>query len=488
MIIHHHRRGSAALVCAAAAGVLLIVGAVAPIVIAQSQIPSAWNGVYSAEQAKRGEALYRQACGNCHGATLAGGVRAPAVGGPAFVPRWSNRPLSELLDYMQAQMPVNSPGGFTRHQNADILAYLLQKSGATEGTKDVWFDGPEGKAPLRHSADYGKVATVSTKRAEPFYTLVQAERGRILFSRRCGYCHAADPKLSTPKDLVSPMPATFAGHFIERVVNDKVVYPNALALFSKLQSMPGTNTKSISDQERVDIIAYILQANGLPAGEEELPTNTDAMRLMMLNEPGFERIFNGKDFSGWNIFLGYQCQPGPAGCGKHEPGDVLRVENETIVCECNVHGYIYTDKKYRNFTLRLDTRYERPAYYAPEDDDELYSGGSGYLIHADVEAPGYPRAVEVEGRHRDILEFVAFGSNGLEAGEVDLAAKRRSIRPLGQWNSIEITSKDGDMHAKMNGVPVSSFKSKAWDKDGHIVFQSQGAKIYWRNIRIRVEP
>jgi mono/diheme cytochrome c family protein len=486
MTVHHPRR-SAGLLLIAASAIALMAAALAPIVTAQTPLPSTWNGLFSAEQARRGEALYKQSCGNCHGGALTGGVRAPAVGGPAFVARWSTRQLPELLDYMQAQMPVNSPGGFSRHQNADILAYMLEKSGATAGSKDLWFDGPEGKVPMRRSADYGKVAMASNKRAEAFYTAVQAERGRILFTRRCGYCHSNDPKLSTPKDLVQPMPATFAGHFIERVVNDKVVYPNALMLFSKLQSMPGTNTKNISDQERVDIMAYILSANGLPAGNEELPVNTDAMRLMMLNEPGFERIFNGKDFSGWNIFLGYQCQPGPEGCAKHEPGDVLRVENQAIVCECNVHGYIYTDKKYRNFTLRLDTKYERPAYWTSEDDDELFSGGSGYLIHADVEAPGYPRAVEVEGRHRDILEFVAFGSGGLELGQADMAAKRRAIRPLGEWNAIEITSKDGNMQAKMNGVPMASLNSKAWDKDGHIVFQSQGAKIYWRNIRIRVD-
>src|SRR5262245_18955887 len=99
---HYHHRRPAALVWAAASVIALIAAAVAPIVTAQTSVPAAWNGVYSAQQAKRGEALYKQACGNCHGGTLTGGVRAPAVGGPAFVARWNGRQLPHLLDYMQA--------------------------------------------------------------------------------------------------------------------------------------------------------------------------------------------------------------------------------------------------------------------------------------------------------------------------------------------------------------------------------------------------
>ena len=74
-----------------------------------------------------------------------------------------------------------------------------------------------------------------------------------------------------------------------------------------------------------------------------------------------------------------------------------------------------------------------------------------------------------------------------ELGEIDLEAKRRAIRPLGQWNTIEISSKDGHVQTRLNGVPVSSVTTELYDYAGHIVFQIQGAKMYWRNIRIRVD-
>ena len=38
---------------------------------------SVWDGVYTEEQAKRGNPLYQQECANCHGSQLNGGEAAP---------------------------------------------------------------------------------------------------------------------------------------------------------------------------------------------------------------------------------------------------------------------------------------------------------------------------------------------------------------------------------------------------------------------------
>src|SRR6476659_6262573 len=65
-----------------------------------------WNPTYSEAQAKRGEKLYGENCIACHGADLRGGDRAPALAGAAFTDRWSTRPLADLLEYAQVQMPL----------------------------------------------------------------------------------------------------------------------------------------------------------------------------------------------------------------------------------------------------------------------------------------------------------------------------------------------------------------------------------------------
>src|SRR5205823_1236731 len=121
------------------------------------------------------------------------------------------------------------------------------------------------------------------------------------------------------------------------IVNGKRVYPSVYVLYSKFQSMPGTDTRSITNQNRVDIAAYVLQANGYPAGSTEIPVNAAMMQLMNLNEEGFEPIFNGKDFSGLRFTFVNRDQPPPG---------LLWIENGVLGCECNLHGEWQSTKRY----------------------------------------------------------------------------------------------------------------------------------------------
>jgi len=86
---------------------------------------SVWDGVYTEEQAKRGEALYEKQCSACHGDKLAGRESAPPLTGGAFLSNWNGLPLSDLFERVRRTMPQNAPGKLSRQQNADILAYVL---------------------------------------------------------------------------------------------------------------------------------------------------------------------------------------------------------------------------------------------------------------------------------------------------------------------------------------------------------------------------
>ena len=194
----------------------------------------------------------------------------------------------------------------------------------------------------------------------------------------------------------------------------------------------------------------------------------------MINEPGFEPVFNGEDFAGIKFVLGPRCKPAPFGCAKTEPGNVLWVENGTIACACHVHGYWYTEERYLDFTLRFDYRFERPPHW--EGDDELFAGGSGYLLFAaDVLVTGFPRSLEIEGRHWDLLDVYAIGGSAEWTGDVE--ARRRAMNPLGEWNAIEIVSRNGQVRNYLNGTLVSTVTEHNYTEPGHIAFQSQGARI-----------
>jgi S-disulfanyl-L-cysteine oxidoreductase SoxD len=96
---------------------------------------TAKDGVYSDAQARRGQALYKDRCAACHGATLGGG-NAPPLAGDAFIAVWGG-PLSDLVDKIQNTMPQDDPGKLTRQQAADIVAHMLQASKFPAGRTDL---------------------------------------------------------------------------------------------------------------------------------------------------------------------------------------------------------------------------------------------------------------------------------------------------------------------------------------------------------------
>jgi mono/diheme cytochrome c family protein len=92
---------------------------------AQSPARSVWDGVFTEDQAKRGEALSNRSCARCHGAALVGGEAAPALTGENFLANWDGQTAGDLFDRIRKTMPQDKPGTLTPQVNADILAYIL---------------------------------------------------------------------------------------------------------------------------------------------------------------------------------------------------------------------------------------------------------------------------------------------------------------------------------------------------------------------------
>jgi len=92
-----------------------------------------WDGVYTEEQASRGEKVYTDHCAQCHGDTLGGVEAAPALTGPAFYATWEGETLNALFERIRTSMPQDAPGSLSRAQNADLLTYMLRVGGYPAG-------------------------------------------------------------------------------------------------------------------------------------------------------------------------------------------------------------------------------------------------------------------------------------------------------------------------------------------------------------------
>lgn len=121
------------LACAMVVGLAATIGYSASAQQAKTQ----WDGIYTAEQATRGDAVYVEKCSSCHGAELNGGEMAPGLIGGEFTANWNDLSIGDLFERMRISMPQNNPGSLSRQQNADVLAYLLSKANYPAGTTEM---------------------------------------------------------------------------------------------------------------------------------------------------------------------------------------------------------------------------------------------------------------------------------------------------------------------------------------------------------------
>src|SRR5262245_3394403 len=116
--------------------VLIISGFVVSVAaaLAAQETRSVNEGVYTADQAKKGEALYKEQCSACNGDNLEGSGPMPPLAGKDFPANWTGKTVGDLYEKAQTTMPATAPGTLTPEQAADIVAYMLSKDNYPTGS------------------------------------------------------------------------------------------------------------------------------------------------------------------------------------------------------------------------------------------------------------------------------------------------------------------------------------------------------------------
>jgi mono/diheme cytochrome c family protein len=112
---------------------------------ANQETRSVWDGVYTTEQAKRGQEVYGNHCSTCHGAKLEGAEEAPSLAGKGFLEGWDGLPVGALFEKTRKKMPRDNPGQLSRQQYLDVIAYLLSANKFPDGQAEL----PQDLEPLK---------------------------------------------------------------------------------------------------------------------------------------------------------------------------------------------------------------------------------------------------------------------------------------------------------------------------------------------------
>lgn len=96
-----------------------------------------WDGVYTEEQAVRGEAVYQDQCTFCHLDDLMGDAFATPLIADAFTLRWEGGTLGDLMIVTQVTMPADQPNTLSTEQVADVIAFLLKMNEYPAGDEEL---------------------------------------------------------------------------------------------------------------------------------------------------------------------------------------------------------------------------------------------------------------------------------------------------------------------------------------------------------------
>lgn len=186
---------------------------------------------------------------------------------------------------------------------------------------------------------------------------------------------------------------------------------------------------------------------------------------------GFESVFNGKDFDGW--------------AGRIENYEVI---DGAIVCKPKKGGVIYTRGEYGDHVIRLE--YKLP----PAGNNGLAIRYPGGTAHAATEAMCELQILDDTDPKYSKLD--PRQANASAYGMVP--AHRGYLRPVGEWNFMEVTAKGSMLKVELNGTrildtdlsKVSEFKDNTphpgKDRiEGHFGFAGHNDPVAFRNIQIK---
>jgi len=225
----------------------------------------------------------------------------------------------------------------------------------------------------------------------------------------------------------------------------------------------------------------------LPALSQKIPPHKAAIVL-----------FDGKDLNHFDTFLKTKGL-------NSDPEHIFQVENGILHISGKEMGYIITKDSYRDFYLRAEFKWGEGTF--GEREGKARDSGILYNIQGDQKV--WPRSIEfqiTEGGTGDFWMTDGAALTGRDgkrvtgppggAMKIDHFGKGPSEnvvgfrdkvgeleKPHGEWNVLELVTHGNDVKQYVNGK-LANEGTDPFPAEGKILFQSEGAEVYFRNMKL----
>ena len=209
-------------------------------------------------------------------------------------------------------------------------------------------------------------------------------------------------------------------------------------------------------------------------------------------------LFNGSDLSQFDTFI--------RGRGLNsDPEHIFQVEDGLIHISGHDMGYIITKRSFHRFYLRADFKWGTGTF----GERTGQARDSGILYNIQGEQKVWPRSIEFQIKEGETGDFwltdgaAITGSDGkrvtgppgsaLNVGHIDKGPEKNVVgfrnssgeleNPHGDWNTLEVIVEDKVVRQYVNGK-LANVGTDPFPTEGRILFQSEGAEVFFRNIQI----
>ena len=216
---------------------------------------------------EQGQQLYQANCALCH--------RDSGAGDPPTFPalRGSDQlqdPVRIVRSIRLGRERMPSFPGLTAEELSSLANYVRDEWG--NGTPTVTTE--EAAGVLEGLEEAGPMVSVW----DGVFTEAQANRGQAVYEGACGTCHGRrlngapdDPDMRSTPPLAR---ARFLRVWDGRSLATLFEYTRA--------TMPEDNPDSMTEQDYVDVIAYMLSVGGMPAGGDELRPDAQSLAWVVI--------------------------------------------------------------------------------------------------------------------------------------------------------------------------------------------------------------
>jgi len=209
-------------------------------------------------------------------------------------------------------------------------------------------------------------------------------------------------------------------------------------------------------------------------------------------------LFDGRDLRNLDVFLKDHGL-------NNDPDHVFNVEKGVLHVSGKEFGYVITKQEFANYYLRTEFKWGEATYepragrardsgilyhvqgpqkvWPTSVEFQIIEGGTGDFWMTDGGALTGPNGVRVTGPPGSALKIDRIGKGPWNdvAGYRDPGGELE--KPHGEWNLLELVAQGDHVKQFVNGK-LANEGSQASPSGGKILFQSEGAEVFFRHIKL----